>query len=68
MEQTFGKRKVWRKKSLVNLAYFTKSPNFSHQTSYNSTTIISILTFLPNFCTIWYSNSDNLAKIVILKS
>ena len=41
--------KVWWEKSLVNLANFTKSPNFICQTSYNSTTIVSILTFLPNF-------------------
>ena len=43
------KTKVWREKSLVNLANFTKSPNFIRQTSYNSTTIVSILTFSPNF-------------------
>ena len=41
--------KVWREKSLANLANFTKSPNFIRQTSYNSTTIVSILKFPPNF-------------------
>ena len=41
--------KVWREKSLANLANFTKSPNFIRQTSYNSTTIVSIVTFSPNF-------------------
>ena len=34
---------------MANLANFTKSPNFIRQTSYNSTTIVSILTFSPNF-------------------
>ena len=34
---------------LANLVNFTKSPNFIRQTSYNSTTIVSILTFSPNF-------------------
>ena len=43
--------KVWQEKSLANLANFTKSPNFIHQTSYNSTTIISVLMFSPNFIT-----------------
>ena len=38
--------KGWREKSLAN---FTKSPNFIRQKSYNSTTIVSILTFSPNF-------------------
>ena len=33
----------------MNLANFTKSPNFICQTSYNSTTTVSILTFSPNF-------------------
>ena len=41
--------KVWREKSLANLANFTKSPNFIRQTSYNSTTVVSIVTFRPNF-------------------
>ena len=41
--------KGWREKSLVNLANFTKLPNFIRQTSYNSTTIASILMFSPNF-------------------
>ena len=41
--------KVWQEKSLANLVNFTKSPNFIRQTSYNSTTIVSILTFSPNF-------------------
>ena len=41
--------KVWREKSLANLVNFTKSPNFIHQTSCNSTTIVSILMFSPNF-------------------
>ena len=31
------------------MANFTKLPNFIRQTSYNSTTIVSILTFSPNF-------------------
>ena len=41
--------KVWREKSLANLANFTKSPNFICQTSYHSITIVSIVTFSPNF-------------------
>ena len=41
--------KVWREKSLANLANFTKSPNFIRQTPNNSTTTVSILTFSPNF-------------------
>ena len=43
--------KAWREKSLVN---FTKLPNFIHQTFCNSTTIISILIFWPNFILIFY--------------
>ena len=46
---TLAWTKVWREKSLVNLVNFIKLPNFIRQTSYNSTTIVSILTFSPNF-------------------
>ena len=41
--------KGWREKSLANLVNFSKLPNFIRQTSYNSTTIVSILMFSPNF-------------------
>ena len=41
--------KVWREKGLANLANSTKLSNFICQASYNSATIISILTIiLPN--------------------
>ena len=43
--------KVGQEKSLAN---FTKSPNFTYETSYNSDTVISILIFSPFILPNWF--------------